>query len=226
MIQSEPETPPPSGPWHGRSRRIMIVALGCAALAIVLIVWLRNTTPSEASGCVPQPLAAKAIDAAAQGALAALNPTATGRGYADLKFEDGVGNPHTLKEFEGKTLLVNFWASWCLPCRAEMPALDALAKKLNGPNFMVLPINLDIGASGLAKAKAFLAKIHVPNLPIYADPTFKAFDRLKSEAVSLGLPTSLLLDRKACEIAVLQGPAKWDSADGVRVIDALEKLKG
>ena len=207
-------------------RRAMIIALGSAAIAIILTLWLGNQASPLASGCAPQPLAAQVIDGAAKGDLAALQPTATGRGYADLSFQDAEGNPHTLKDFAGKTLLFNFWASWCVPCRAEMPALNVLAQKLNGPDFMVLPINLDIGDSGLDKAKAFLASANVPNLPLYADPSFKAFDRLKTNAVAVGLPATLLLDRKACEIAVLQGPAKWDSSDGRNLVAALAGLKG
>ena len=106
-----------------------------------------------------------------------------------------------------------------------MPALAALAKKLDGPDFMVLPINLDIGDSGIGKAKAFLASEHITNLPLYADPTLKALSRLKQDAASLGLPTTLLLDRKACEVGVLQGPAQWDSPDGENVVKALEAIK-
>jgi thiol-disulfide isomerase/thioredoxin len=172
------------------------------------------------------PEAAAAIDKAATGELAAIEPTGKGRGYADLPFEDESGKPVTLKDFAGKTLLVNFWASWCIPCRAEMPALAALAKKYDGPDFMVLPINLDIGDGGIDKAKAFLASDNITGLPLYADPSLKTLDRLKDNAVALGLPASLLLDRKACEVAVLQGPAKWDSPDGENVIKALEAVKG
>ena len=208
MSEQEPVKPAKTAP-----RRLAVAALVVAAVAITLTLWLSNAGPSGAIGCAPQPDAALAIDKAATGALAAVQPTGKGRGYADLAFA-------------GKTLLVNFWASWCVPCRAEMPALAALAKKFDGPDFMVLPINLDIGSGGLAKAKAFLASAGIEGLPLYADPSLSALDRLKDSAVALGLPASLLLDRKACEVAVLQGPAKWDSADGDNVIKALVALKG
>lgn len=219
---SEQEPPKPA---KVPSRPLIALALVGVAVAITLSFWLSNAGSSSASGCAPQPSAAAAIDTAAKGELAAIQPTGKGRGYADLAFEDQSGKPVTLKDFAGKTLLVNFWASWCVPCRAEMPALDALAKKLNGPDFMVLPINLDIGDGGIAKAKAFLAGAKIENLPLYADPSLKVFDRLKTSAVALGLPASLLLDRKACEVAVLQGPAAWDSADGESVVKALAALK-
>ena len=219
---SEPEPPKPA---KVPLRPLIAIALVGAAVAITLSFWLSNAGTSSAAGCAPQLSAAAAIDSVAQGQLAAIEPTGKGRGYADLAFQDQNGKPVTLKDFAGKTLLVNFWASWCIPCRAEMPALDALAKKFNSPDFMVLPINLDIGSGGLEKARAFLAEAKVSNLPLYADPSFKVFDRLKTNAVALGLPASLLLDRKACEVAVLQGPAVWDSSDGENVIKALAALK-
>jgi thiol-disulfide isomerase/thioredoxin len=212
-------------PANKRSRLYAAAALVVVALAITATLLLSNAGPSGASGCAPMPAAAAAIDKAAAGQLAAVKPTATGRGYADLPFEDTAGKALTLKDFAGKTLLVNFWASWCVPCRAEMPALAALAKKLDGPDFMVLPINLDIGPDGKDKAKAFLASANITDLPIYVDPTLKTLDRLKDNAVALGLPATLLLDRKACEVGVLQGPAQWDSADGENVVKALEAIK-
>jgi len=197
-----------------------------AALAITATLWLSNPGPSTASGCDPMPAAAAALDKAAGGGLAALQPTGKGRGYADLAIKSPNGKDVTLKDFAGKTLLVNFWASWCVPCRAEMPALAALAKKYDGPDFMVLPVNLDIGDGGADKARAFLAEAKADSLPLYADPSLKSFDRLKTSAVSLGLPTTLLLDRKACELAVLQGPAEWDGSDGGKVVEALKALQG
>ena len=206
--------------------RLVSAALVIAALAIAITFWVGNATGPRASDCLPQPEAASKVDAAATGQLAALNGTGTGRGYADLGFLDKNGRAVKISDFAGKFLLVNFWASWCIPCRAEMPALAALAKQANGPDFMVLPINLDIGAGGLDKARAFLASDKIEGVPLYADPSLKALDRLKDNAVALGLPASLLLDRHACELAVLQGPAKWDSPDGQKVIKALEAAQG
>jgi thiol-disulfide isomerase/thioredoxin len=131
----------------------------------------------------------------------------------------------SLTELRGFPVVLNFWASWCVPCREEMPALDALAAKFNSDAFQVLPVNLDIGESGLEKGKEFLKQGNWPNLPLYADPSFKAFERLKTEAVAIGLPATLLLDEDGCELAVLQGPAAWHSPDGERVIEALIGLR-
>lgn len=205
-------------------RRLVFAAVVIAAVAIAISFWVGNAGGLKASDCVPQPAAAKKVDAAATGQLAALNGTGTGRGYADLSFTDKDGKPVKLSDFAGKFLLVNFWASWCIPCRAEMPALDKLAAEENGPDFMVLPINLDVGSGGLDKARKFLGDGGWVNLPLYADSSFEAFKRLQTQAVAAGLPSSLLLDKKGCEIGVLQGPAVWDSPDGKSVIDALKSI--
>jgi thiol-disulfide isomerase/thioredoxin len=205
-------------------RRVVTAALLSAAVAIAITFWVGNAGLLKANECKPQPLAAQVIDAAAIGQLAALNATATGRGYSAMAFTDAAGKPVTLADFAGKTLLVNFWASWCIPCRAEMPGLDKLAAEQNSDSFMVLPINLDLGAGGLDKAKTFLAEGGWTNLPLYADPSFEAFKQLQVAAVATGLPSSLLTDRKGCEIGVLQGPAVWDSPDGIKVIEALKAI--
>lgn len=213
---------PAQGP-RLKPRRVLFLALGSAAVALALTLIIGNASAPRAAGCAPQEAAAAAVDAAAVGELAALNGTGKGRGYADMAFNDANGTPMTIADFAGKKLLVNFWASWCVPCRAEMPALDALADSYNSDGFMVLPINLDIGEGGLAKARAFLDEGQFRHLPLYADSTFAAFERLKTEAVAIGLPATLLLDDKGCEIGVLQGPAEWDTPDGRNVIDALLK---
>lgn len=199
---------------------LVIVAL-CALVALALTLWLGNGGAPQATECPVQAEAAGTIDAAAVGQLAALNGTGQGRGYAEMAFTDAAGQPMTIAYFAGRKLLVNFWASWCVPCRAEMPELDALAAEYNGDDFLVLPINLDIGESGLDKARAFLAEGGWANLPLYADPTFRVFEELKQRAVAIGLPATLLLDETGCELGVLQGPAAWHSSDGRNVIEAL-----
>lgn len=202
------------------------VAAGVVIVAGSIAAWLMLGNAGTANECPVQAAAAQVIDAAAVGELAALNGTGEGRGYADLAFKDATGADRTVADFAGKSLLVNFWASWCVPCREEMPALDAIATQYNSDRFMVLPINLDIGANGLEKAQAFLDEGQFQNLPLYADNSFAAFERLKREAVAIGLPATLLLDPEGCELAVLQGPAEWHTPDGEAVIKALIGLRG
>jgi thiol-disulfide isomerase/thioredoxin len=202
------------------ARQAVFAAIGVAALGITGAVWLSNGAGSGAT-CAAQPEMAAAIDAVAIGELAALTPTAGGRAYGDMEFVDDTGRPVTLKDYAGPKYLVNFWATWCVPCREEMPALNALAARYDTDDFMVVPINLDLGDDGVLKAQKFLDDAELTNLPLFADPTFSAFDRLKANGVAIGLPATLLLDEEGCEIAVLQGPAEWDAEDAHNVVDAL-----
>lgn len=203
-----------------------LAVLGGAVAGVAIASWVYLGNAASAKSCPVQAAQAQVIDAAAVGELAALNGTGEGRGYADMAFKSADGTAMTLSDFSGKALLVNFWASWCVPCREEMPALDAIATEYNSDKFQVVPINLDIGEGGLAKAEEFLAEGQFKNLPLYADNTFAAFDRLKREAVAVGLPATLLLDPEGCELAVLQGPAEWHSKDGEAVVEALIGLRG
>ena len=206
--------------------RPLPIGLVVAALGITAVLILGNGDAPEPGACAAQPDAAAAIDAAALGDLAALNATATGRSYADLSFIDETGRPMTLADFGGRPLLVNFWATWCVPCREEMPELNALAAAYSEDVFSVVTINLDSGSDGTIKAQAFLEDESLGNLPLYADPSFSAFERLKKNGVALGLPATLLVDDKGCELAVLQGPAAWNSQDAHSVIDTLVAAAG
>ncbi|UYO01407.1 MAG: TlpA family protein disulfide reductase [Devosia sp.] len=202
------------------------MAAGLVVIGGSIAAWLVLANGAQANACPVRAAQAQIIDAAATGELAALNGTGTGRGYADMAFKDASGAEMSIADFAGKALLVNFWASWCVPCREEMPALDALATEYNSDRFEVLPINLDIGEGGLEKAQAFLDEGKFANLPLYADNSFTAFERLKREAVAIGLPATLLLDPEGCELAVLQGPAEWHTDDGRAVVEALIGLRG
>ncbi len=130
----------------------------------------------------------------------------------EVQFQDAAGQFHNLAEYKGKIVLVNFWATWCAPCREEMPSLDRLQAALGGPDFTVVIISLDRG--GYAKAAEFLNEIGVKNLTSFVDPGIKAARKLGA----LGLPVTLLLNRKGDEIGRLTGPAEWDSAQATALI--------
>ena len=212
-------------PGNPASRRWLGGGLVGAGVAIAAALWLSNGGGGTAQECPVQPEAAAAIDAAAVGELAALRGTGEGRGYKTMAFTDAEGQAMTIADFSGKALLVNFWASWCVPCREEMPALDAIATEFNSDDFMVLPINLDVGEGGQEKARTFLEEGGFQNLPLYADSTFAAFERLQAEAVTVGLPATLVLDENGCELGVLQGPAHWDTPNGKAVVEEMIALK-
>ncbi len=203
-------------------RRVLIIALFSAAIALAITLWVGNN-PSQAAACPLHKTEAAAIDAVAVGELAALNGTGDGRSYADMALKDPAGADISVADFKGKKLLINFWASWCLPCREEMPALDALAASYNSDQFMVLPVNTGDVQEG--KAEAFLAEGNWAHLPLYQDPSgFSIIERLKTSAVSAGLPATVLVDADGCELAVLQGPAEWDSPDGRKLIETFLAL--
>ncbi len=129
-------------------------------------------------------------------------------------FIDADGKPKSLADFTGKIVLLNVWATWCLPCREEMPALDALDTKLGGEDFQVVAVNIDKG--GPDKAAAFLKDTGATHLALYTDPTGKLFSTLKT----VGMPTTLIIDRNGKEIARLVGPADWASPEALTVIEA------
>ncbi len=208
----------------GRRRLGMVVGLAVAAAGIALAYGLINAGPSPemtaGADCPADDTIRAAIDAAAQGELAGMVATASGHGYDDLSFLDPAGAPTSLRALRGEVLLVNFWATWCIPCRTEMPALSALQSVYEGRGAKVVTINLDVGEDGSAKGAAFLEEIDTPNLPLYADPSMESFDVLRQRGAALGLPTTLLIGPDGCEWGVLQGPAEWNTPDGFRLVDA------
>ncbi|WP_338610938.1 TlpA disulfide reductase family protein (plasmid) [Pelagibacterium nitratireducens] len=207
-----------------KSSRALVLGTGLfAAMAgIAAAVWISNG-PSGSS-CPVRAEAAQSIDDVAQGELAALMASTQWRDYSDIAFQDADGNPITLATFAGKKLLINFWATWCAPCREEMPYLDALEESYGGDDFEVVAISLDMGSDGPTAAGLFLEEIGTSYLKLFADPSYKLFERLRNEGVTLGLPATVLVDEKGCELAVIQGPANWDSSDGHRVIETLLEI--
>lgn len=127
------------------------------------------------------------------------------RPIAELRFEDGAGRSLTLADFRGKVVLLNIWATWCGPCRAEMPTLDRLQAMLGGPDFEVVALSID--RAGMNVVDRFYAEIGVTHLARYIDTSAKAARDLGA----YGLPTTLLIDRQGREIARHVGPAEWDT---------------
>jgi thiol-disulfide isomerase/thioredoxin len=135
-----------------------------------------------------------------------------------VSFQDATGAHETLAKWHGRTVLLNLWATWCVPCRKEMPALDALQAKLGGPDFQVVAVNID--TRDPEKPKAWLKEVGITRLPYYADPSAKIFQELKAVGKAIGMPTTLLVDPSGCEIATLAGPAEWASDDAVKLVQA------
>lgn len=132
-----------------------------------------------------------------------------------VTFTDAAGKAVDLSTFKGKVVLVNLWATWCVPCRAEMPALDRLQQKLGSADFEVLALAQERDAT---KAQAFLTEIGAKSLKLYLDPSLKSARSFGA----VGLPTTLLLDHQGREIGRLLGEAAWDSEQAVKLIEAVK----
>ena len=137
------------------------------------------------------------------------------RDLIDVSFFDEDGEQMKVTDFEGKTILLNFWATWCAPCRAEMPSLDALNQELGGDDFRVVTISS--GRNPAPAVDAFFTEAAIETLPKYADPKLE-FSRASRV---LGLPVTLVLNAEGAEIARLQGEAEWNSANAKEVLSAL-----
>jgi thiol-disulfide isomerase/thioredoxin len=134
------------------------------------------------------------------------------RPVPEIEFENGEGEAMSLADFKGSVVLLNIWATWCAPCRREMPTLDRLQATLGGPDFQVVALSID--RNGLPVVQEFYAELGLETLPIYVDQSGKAQRALSV----LGVPTTLLLDREGNEIGRLLGPADWDSSEMVTFI--------
>jgi thiol-disulfide isomerase/thioredoxin len=137
---------------------------------------------------------------------------ASPRALPDLAFVDDAGKPKQLSDFRGKAVLLNIWATWCPPCREEMPSLDRLQKTLGGPGFEVVALSLD--ADGALAVKRFYEETGIGALAIYVDPGMRATRQLSTP----GVPTTLLIDAQGRELGRHSGPAQWDDPEAVRAI--------
>jgi thiol-disulfide isomerase/thioredoxin len=213
--------------------RLVGIALVAGALAGAVAVYVRenhlgNAPPPPAAvadskddvACAAKAGTAKKIAAAATGQVAALLPADPPQSLKTLAFDGPDGKPMTLADHSGKTLLVNLWATWCAPCRAEMPALDTLQKEMGGDRFEVVAVNVDTGDA--AKPKKFIEETGVTNLALYREPTLTLFDTVKKRGLALGLPVTMLVDGEGCLLGHMNGPAEWSSPDAKRLIEAAQ----
>lgn len=207
-----------------RSRLLALAGpLGMGAILLVASLYafggldklLRAPNTAEAA-CFPAKALAASLKPLVKGEVAALQVPETPARLRDLTFKDPTGKDMTLASLRGKAVLVNLWATWCAPCRHEMPALDRLQQKFGGSDFEVVAINID--TRNTEKARAFLEEVKVTSLAQYADPSAKVFQDLKAAGRAFGMPTTLLLDRQGCELATLAGPAEWSSPDAFAFI--------
>ncbi len=149
-----------------------------------------------------------------RGKLAAFALHKTPLALPEFTYVDEKGAKYSLKDLHGKVVLLNLWATWCGPCRHEMPWLDQLKGKFRDRQFEVLAISIDRG--GLEKPRRFFDQIKIRNLALYGDPT----GRLAAKLRAFGMPTTILIDRAGRELGRIAGPAEWASSDAIAFIEA------
>jgi thiol-disulfide isomerase/thioredoxin len=215
-----PERPPP----HPAATRRIPIAIGAVLIGAVIgfagvygIGGLRRDAAGD-SACRPAVDLAQKLAPLAHGEVAALTMATAPLRLPDLAFEDAEGKPKKLSDWRGRTVLVNLWATWCVPCRKEMPALEGLQTRLGGANFEVVAVNIDTRDPD--KPKNFLKEANLTRLGYFSDQKAKVFQDLKAVGRALGMPTSVLVDAQGCEIATIAGPAEWDSDDAIKLITA------
>jgi thiol-disulfide isomerase/thioredoxin len=206
-------------PAPKRRKYALIAAAAIAALGVAAVYGIAGYGRNGGdTACAPALATAKRIAPLAHGEVAAVNVADTGLRLPALAFKDANGAEKSLADWKGRTVLLNLWATWCVPCRKEMPALAALQQKLGGPSFEVVAVNIDTRDPD--KPKAWLQQAGVTGLAYYADASAHAFQELKAIGKAVGMPTSLLIDGAGCEIASLAGPAEWASDDALALVRA------
>lgn len=202
----------------GKARAGAAIAVAAALFVAVYVTLAAQGNGGEPGSCTADTGLAQALDPLVKGEVAAFQLTQEPRALADLAFSGTKEEPLTLADFAGKVTLLNLWATWCAPCRQEMPALDRLQAALGGEDFSVVPVSIDTGDRG--RPAEFLRSVDVKELPLYTDRSTEIFESLKQRGLALGLPVTVLVGRDGCHIGHMNGPAEWDSEDAKALIEA------
>jgi thiol-disulfide isomerase/thioredoxin len=207
---------------HSRPRRLVLIAAAAVGGALAGLAGIYGIGGLKRNAgdpnCRPAVEIAQRVGPLARGEVAAMAFAESPLRLPDLAFRDLAGTERHLADWRGRTVLLNLWATWCIPCRKEMPALDTLEGTLGDSRFEVIAINIDTRDS--AKPRAWLEEVGVSRLAYYADPSAKVFQDLKLIGRAFGLPTTLLIDPAGCEIGTVAGPAEWASEDGIKLVRA------
>ena len=208
------------------SRSIQRRAAQVALVAVIVagVVWgitRKGQSPendAKGAACITNDKRQNALKAAAIGDVAGFSVNPSAQPMGNFSFLSPKGEPKKFSDFGGKIVLVNLWATWCAPCRKEMPEFDALQKSRGSARFEVVAINVDTRDPD--KAGTFLDEIAVTTLARYADPKGLILQDMKKVGRAPGLPSTILLDERGCELGFLLGPAAWASKDALALVDA------
>jgi thiol-disulfide isomerase/thioredoxin len=207
---------------YAKKRFTLIILGGVAGVVVGLagVYGIGRLTGNAGAdpACKASVETSRRLAALARGEVAAVSVDRTPKRLPQLAFKDALGAEKSLSDWRGRTVLLNLWATWCVPCRKEMPALDALQGKLGGPDFEVVAVNID--TRDPEKPKAWLKDVGVDKLAYYSDSNAKVFQDLKAIGKAFGMPTTLIVDGNGCELATLAGPAEWGSGDAVKLVIA------
>jgi thiol-disulfide isomerase/thioredoxin len=192
------------------------------ALPIVLAVlvgaagiYLQGEAPRKDEVVAPATSTGGLTKAMASGALAALLVHEQRKDIAPFSFANEKAETVDLSKWKGRVVLLNLWATWCAPCRKEMPDMSKLQAELGGPDFEVVALSVD--RKGLEASQAFLKEVGVTNLAGYIEPDAKSLAAVQA----LGLPATILIDRQGKEAARLLGPADWASDEAKVIVKTL-----
>lgn len=199
---------------HSSRVRRSLGALSYAAAALTAIGGA--IAPAAANPLAPGEVAE--IREMAGEALDKLVVHDTPKGPYETPFQDGAGETVRFSDFRGEIVVLNLWATWCPPCREEMPYLDALSVAMEGTGVRVVALSTDRG--GAAPVERFYAEEGIENLAVYVDPA----NKVPRETALLGLPVTMILDRGGREIARLTGDAKWDAPAVQRLLKRIAEL--
>ncbi len=191
------------------------VYTGLAAIAIAALsfVALKPTATAETRDF-------SAVVDMRDGDMRKLNFHTTPKDVSQNTFITDDGGEATLADYKGKVVLLNFWATWCAPCRHEMPMLSELQSELSGDDFEV--VTLATGRNMVPAMQKFFDEIGVSNLPLHRDPK----QAVAREMAVFGLPATIIMDREGREIARLQGDADWSSENARAILLAVIAMDG
>ncbi|WP_407529285.1 thiol:disulfide interchange protein TlpA [Methylobacterium oryzisoli] len=188
-----------------------------AALALGAALYAAGREGTSGT-CAAAAATAARVAPLARGEVAALQVDPAPKPAPAIAFTGPDGQPRTLADLKGRTVLLNLWATWCAPCKAEMPALDRLQGELGGDAFEVVALNVD--TRNLDRPPAWMKENGIARLAYYSDPAGRVLPVLQKSGEVVGLPTTLLIDPAGCEVGVMKGPAEWSSTDALALVRA------
>jgi thiol-disulfide isomerase/thioredoxin len=191
-------------------RHRLLIATTAASAVVLLLIGLEygSRVPSPETAVRPSAPATVSTGSASGNRLE-LSVFDQPHALPEVRFQDDQGRDLTLGDFRGRVMVLNVWATWCVPCRKEMPILDRLQARLGGKDFLVVALSID--RNGVEAVRGFYQEVGVENLAIYVDPSGRG-----SLGLGLpGVPTTLLIDQEGRDVARKMGEAEWDGPEMV-----------